>query len=62
VPAGSYLVALTVDGQTLKQELTVEVDPDYGAAPLTENGVEFLEELAAETEEEEHDDGGPVID
>jgi hypothetical protein len=59
VPTGSYLVTLTVDGKTFKQELAIEVDPDLGPAILTENGVEFIEELNAMGEENEPDgDGG----
>jgi hypothetical protein len=47
VPTGTYLVALTVDGQTHKQELTIEVDPELGTQVLTANGVEFIEEMNA---------------
>jgi hypothetical protein len=60
IPTGTYLVTLTVDGQTFKQELTVEVDPDYGATPVTENGLQWLEEMekAAEAEEKREQGGG----
>jgi photosystem II stability/assembly factor-like uncharacterized protein len=58
LPAGSYLVTLTVDGQTYKQPLAVEVDPDMGEAILTEEGVEFIEIMNRGEEEVD----GDVID
>jgi hypothetical protein len=58
VPTGSYLVTLNVDGQTFKQELAIEVDPDMGPAILTENGVEFVEEMDAAGEDDDEPAGG----
>jgi hypothetical protein len=53
VPTGSYLVTLNVDGQTFKQELAIDIDPDLGPAILTENGVEFVEEMEAAGEDDD---------
>ncbi len=56
VPSGEYIVALTVDNQTLTQRLHVQTDPeypDYRAWEMEEQELEyqrFLEELEAEEE------------
>jgi hypothetical protein len=54
VPSGEYIVALTVDNQTLTQRLHVQTDPeypDYRAWEMEEQELEyqrFLEELEAD--------------
>ncbi len=57
VPAGKYLVALTVDGQTYRQVLSIERDPTAPAdAIVNESEEEFFEE----EEEEEKREGESV--
>jgi hypothetical protein len=49
VPSGKYLVALTVDGQTYRQVLSIERDPTAPADAIQSE--EFLEEVELEEEE-----------
>ena len=62
VSPGSYLVTLTVDGTEYKQELKVELDPDYPEAAITSDELELMEELQGTGEEEEGEEEGEDAD
>ena len=56
--SGQYLITLTVDGEVLKQTISVVSDPDYSEQITSDAEVEFLEALYGENEEDESGDRG----
>ena len=58
---GTYLVTLSVDGNEMKQALTVVSDPTFGSTATTEEEYELMKALNGVTDEEEGEAGGVDI-
>ena len=56
VPAGKYLVTLTVGGRDFKQVLEIQQDPAMPSAAVTQEEWELMKDLTGAGEESEIDD------
>lgn len=52
VPAGNYLLTLTVDGNTFKQTITIKNDPNASSSATTEEELEFMKAMSGVEDEE----------
>ena len=62
VATGTYLVTLEVDGNQMKQELSVVNDPTFGSTATTEEEYELMKALYGEGDEEGGDNDESLID